>query len=42
MACGILVPQPRIESEPLAVKEQSTNHWMAREVPKNILNAWAF
>ena len=42
MACGILVPQPGIESEPLAVKEPSPNHWMAREVPKSILNARAF
>ena len=32
MACGILVPQPGIESMPLAVKS-SPNHWTAREFP---------
>ena len=32
-ACGILVPQPGIESRPLAVNERSPNHWPAREFP---------
>ena len=32
-ACGILVPQPGIEPEPLAVKARSSNHWTAREFP---------
>ena len=32
VACGILVPQPGIEPRPLAVKEQSPNHWTTREV----------
>lgn len=27
----IVVPQPRIEPAPLAVKAQSSNHWDARE-----------
>ena len=31
--CGILVPQPGIESTPLALEAQSLNHWPAREVP---------
>ena len=33
-ACGILVPQPRIEPGPLAVKAQNPNHWTAREFPR--------
>ena len=32
MACGILVPPPRIEHTPFAVETQSLNHWTAREV----------
>ena len=32
MACGILVPPPRIERTCLAVEAQSLNHWTAREV----------
>ena len=32
MACGILVPWPRIEPEPPAVEVQSPNHWTTREV----------
>ena len=32
MACGILVPQPGIESMPPAVEAQSLNHWTTREV----------
>ena len=32
-ACGILVPQPGIEPGPLAMKEQSPNHWTAWEFP---------
>ena len=31
MACGILVPQPGIETAPSAVKALSPNHWTARE-----------
>ena len=31
-ACGILVPQPEIESMPLAVEAWSLNHWTIREV----------
>ena len=31
-ACGILVPQPRIEPMPLALEAQSPNHRTAREV----------
>ena len=33
MACGILVPQPGIESAPSAVEMLSLNHWTARDVP---------
>ena len=33
MACGILVPQPGIEPEPLAVDVQILNHWTAGKVP---------
>ena len=29
--CGILVPEPGMEPEPLAVRPQSPNHWTARE-----------
>ena len=29
--CGILVPQPGIETGPMAVKVLSPNHWTARE-----------
>ena len=32
-ACGILVPQPGIESSPPALEAQSLNHWTTREVP---------
>ena len=32
MACGILVPPPRIERTRLAVEAQSLNHWTTREV----------
>ena len=32
-ACGILVPRPRTELKPLAVKAQSSNHWTARKSP---------
>ena len=34
MACGILVPQPGIETTPLAVEAWSLNHWTIREVPR--------
>ena len=30
--CGILVPQPRIKPGPMAVRAQSPNHWIAREL----------
>ena len=33
-ACGILVPQPGIKSELLALEVQSPNHWTGREVPE--------
>ena len=32
-ASGILVPKPGIEPMPSAVKEQSPNHWITRELP---------
>ena len=32
-ACGILVPQPRIELSPLAMIVKSLNHWTSWEVP---------
>ena len=35
-AYGILVPQPEVESVPLALDAQILNHWTAREVPINI------
>ena len=31
----IIIPGSVIKPMPLAVKEQSPNHWMAREVPEN-------
>ena len=34
VACGILLPQPGIESGPSAVKAWSPNHWTTREFPK--------
>ena len=34
VACGILVPWPRIEPLPFGVEVQSLNHWTAREVPQ--------
>ena len=33
MVCGILVPQPRSEPRPLAVRMWSPNHWTTRESP---------
>ena len=33
MAHGFLVPKPRIEPRPLAVKALSPNHWTTREFP---------
>ena len=33
VAYGILVPRPGIELVPPAVKVQSLNHWMPREIP---------
>ena len=35
-ACRILVPQPGIESGPLAVKTQSPNHWTSRGFPTSV------
>ena len=32
-ACGILVPQPRVEPRPPSVKVQSLNLWTTREAP---------
>ena len=32
-ACRILVPQPGIETAPLALEARSLNHWTAGEVP---------
>ena len=32
-ACGILVPQPRIELRRPAVEAQSPNQWATKEVP---------
>ena len=36
-ACGILVPLPRIEPAPPAVKVRSLNHWTTREIPRFLL-----
>ena len=41
MACGILVPWPRIEPVPLAVEARSLNHWTTREVPGRTFNNYA-
>ena len=35
--CGILVPHPGIEPLPLAVEEQSPNHWATKEVPVHVV-----
>ena len=37
MACGILVPQPRIEPEPPAVEVQNADCWITREFPHSLL-----
>ena len=37
MACEILVPQPRIEPMPPVVEVQSLNHWIAREIPVQLI-----
>ena len=34
LACGILVPQPRIEPRLSALGAWSLNHWTTREVPR--------
>ena len=34
MACGDLVPQPRIESQLPALGAQNLSNWTTREVPK--------
>ena len=36
-ACGILVPQPGIESMPLALEAWTLNHWTAREFPEQVI-----
>ena len=33
VTCGILVLQPGIEPTPLAVKLQSLNHWITKDIP---------
>ena len=33
MACRILVPRPRTDSGPLAVKAQSSDYWTVRQFP---------
>ena len=38
MACGILVPQPRIKPVSLALEVQSVNRWTTREVLRNHFN----
>ena len=44
MACGVLVPQPRIKPVPSAVEAQSPNHWTTRRAPRlskrGIQGAW--
>ena len=37
-ACGILVPQPGIESAPLALETWHLNHWIMREVPNSLVS----
>ena len=36
VACGVLVSQPGMEPEPLAVRMPSPNHWTTREVPQTL------
>ena len=38
LACGISVPQPKIESMPPAVEVLSPKHWTTREVPHTIIS----
>lgn len=33
LACGILIPRPRVKLTPPALKVKSLNHWTVREVP---------
>ena len=33
-ACGVLVPQPGIDLQPLALEAWSPNHCTAREIPE--------
>ena len=40
-ACGILVPQPGIKSEPLALEAMSLNHWTTREGQDRVLKEGA-
>lgn len=40
MACGILVPQPGIKPQSLAVRAWSLNHWPAEEYPGGV-PVWA-
>ena len=37
MACGIVVPQPEIDSVPPAMEAWSSNHWTTREFPTSSL-----
>ena len=41
MVCGLLVPQPGIETVLPAVEAQSLNHWVTREAQKGILE-WSW
>ena len=41
-ACGIVVPWPGIELEPLAVKAQNPNHWTTREFPMEFFKSSSF
>ena len=42
VACGILLPQPRIQFVLPALEAWSLNHWTTREVPGLILDKWRF
>ena len=37
VACGILVPQPGIETAPSVLGAQSLNHWTGKEGPQRCL-----
>lgn len=36
---GVLVPQPGIKTQPLAVEAQRLNEWSTREVPGSVTSA---